>query len=109
MTECLPVVLFQGFFRRTLKKQLKYKPCKGGIKCNIDTGNRNKCQYCRYQRCINAGMSPDGKIFMYYQGFPSPGFWQKWDPFPRFKNNIFPKYFGMNNHSPDSECSRLNA
>ena len=28
--------------------------------CQIDAGTRNKCQFCRYQRCIYAGMSQDG-------------------------------------------------
>lgn len=53
----------KGFFRRTLKKQLVYKPCKGGSQCRIDTGTRNKCQCCRYQKCLNAGMSPNAVRF----------------------------------------------
>lgn len=53
--------VLQGFFRRTLKKQLVYKPCQMGNQCKIDAGTRNKCQYCRYQRCLNAGMSQDGR------------------------------------------------
>lgn len=52
--------LLQGFFRRTLKKQLTYRPCQMGSQCKIDQNSRNKCQYCRYQRCLNAGMSQDG-------------------------------------------------
>ncbi|XP_025110659.1 peroxisome proliferator-activated receptor delta-like isoform X1 [Pomacea canaliculata] len=53
----------KGFFRRTLKKQLVYKPCQMGSQCKIDAGTRNKCQYCRYQRCLNAGMSQDAVRF----------------------------------------------
>ncbi|XP_076456231.1 peroxisome proliferator-activated receptor delta-like [Babylonia areolata] len=53
----------KGFFRRTLKKQLVYKPCQMGNQCKIDAGTRNKCQYCRYQRCLNAGMSQDAVRF----------------------------------------------
>ncbi|KAL5005631.1 hypothetical protein ScPMuIL_016789 [Solemya velum] len=53
----------KGFFRRTLKKQLVYKPCRLGSQCKIDAGTRNKCQYCRYQKCINAGMSQDAVRF----------------------------------------------
>uniref|UniRef100_A0A2C9JBL1 Uncharacterized protein n=1 Tax=Biomphalaria glabrata TaxID=6526 RepID=A0A2C9JBL1_BIOGL len=53
----------KGFFRRTLKKQLVYKPCQAGSRCKIDTGTRNKCQYCRYQRCLFAGMSQDAVRF----------------------------------------------
>ncbi|XP_070188377.1 peroxisome proliferator-activated receptor delta-like [Littorina saxatilis] len=53
----------KGFFRRTLKKQLTYKACQLGNSCKIDAGTRNKCQYCRYQRCLNAGMSQDAVRF----------------------------------------------
>nr|QRG28752.1 peroxisome proliferator-activated receptor [Patella depressa] len=53
----------KGFFRRTLKKSLVYKPCQMGSQCKIDMGTRNKCQYCRYQRCLNAGMSQDAVRF----------------------------------------------
>ncbi|CAG5136767.1 unnamed protein product [Candidula unifasciata] len=53
----------KGFFRRTLKKQLVYKPCQSVTRCKIDTGSRNKCQYCRYQRCLFAGMSQDAVRF----------------------------------------------
>ncbi|KAK3775010.1 hypothetical protein RRG08_036304 [Elysia crispata] len=53
----------KGFFRRTLKKQLVYKPCQSGSRCKIDTETRNKCQYCRYQRCLFAGMSQDAVRF----------------------------------------------
>ncbi|KAL4217522.1 hypothetical protein ACF0H5_023971 [Mactra antiquata] len=53
----------KGFFRRTLKKQLVYKPCKESVQCRIDTGTRNKCQFCRYQKCLNAGMSPNAVRF----------------------------------------------
>ncbi|KAL3854866.1 hypothetical protein ACJMK2_014105 [Sinanodonta woodiana] len=53
----------KGFFRRTLKKKLVYKPCREGSKCRIDAGTRNKCQYCRYKKCLNAGMSQDAVRF----------------------------------------------
>ncbi|CAI9716521.1 peroxisome proliferator-activated receptor delta-like, partial [Octopus vulgaris] len=53
----------KGFFRRTLKKQLVYTPCKTGSQCRIDQITRNKCQYCRYQKCLNAGMSQDAVRF----------------------------------------------
>lgn len=53
----------KGFFRRTLKKNLNYRPCSEQSKCKINTASRNKCQYCRYQRCLNAGMSKDSVRF----------------------------------------------
>lgn len=53
----------KGFFRRTLKKELVYKPCRENSQCRIDAGSRNKCQFCRYQKCINAGMSQNAVRF----------------------------------------------
>nr|QGX48190.1 PPAR_1 [Sinonovacula constricta]QPO24037.1 peroxisomal proliferator-activated receptor [Sinonovacula constricta] len=53
----------KGFFRRTLKKDLVYKPCRENSQCRIDTGTRNKCQYCRYKKCLNAGMSQNAVRF----------------------------------------------
>ncbi|XP_048780555.2 peroxisome proliferator-activated receptor delta-like [Ostrea edulis] len=51
------------FFRRTLKKKLHYRPCSEQSRCKINTASRNKCQYCRYQRCLNAGMSKNSVRF----------------------------------------------
>ncbi|KAK3087421.1 hypothetical protein FSP39_005722 [Pinctada imbricata] len=53
----------KGFFRRTIKKDLVYRPCNSAKRCKINTGTRNKCQFCRYQRCINAGMSKSAVRF----------------------------------------------
>ncbi|XP_052814431.1 peroxisome proliferator-activated receptor delta-like [Mya arenaria] len=53
----------KGFFRRTLKKGLVYKPCKEHSRCRINAGSRNKCQFCRYLKCLNAGMSQNAVRF----------------------------------------------
>ena len=44
------------FFRRGLVENQGYN-CKGEKSCQINPRNRNNCRYCRYQKCINAGMS----------------------------------------------------
>ncbi|KAJ8016212.1 hypothetical protein DPEC_G00004850 [Dallia pectoralis] len=49
----------KGFFRRTLRLKLAYDPC--DLNCRIQKKNRNKCQYCRFQKCLLVGMSHDGK------------------------------------------------
>lgn len=54
-------LLFQGFFRRTVRQKLVYKPCENPKGCLIMRISRNRCQYCRMQRCIMAGMSHEGK------------------------------------------------
>ncbi|XP_019618227.1 PREDICTED: peroxisome proliferator-activated receptor gamma-like [Branchiostoma belcheri] len=51
----------KGFFRRTIRKNLTYKPCDGS--CTVHRRSRNKCQYCRFQKCLNAGMSHDSVRF----------------------------------------------
>lgn len=50
----------QGFFRRTIQKNLhptyscKYDGC-----CVIDKITRNQCQLCRFKKCISVGMAMD--------------------------------------------------
>ncbi|XP_066215663.1 peroxisome proliferator-activated receptor delta isoform X1 [Saccopteryx leptura] len=45
----------QGFFRRTIRMKLEYEKCERS--CKIQKKNRNKCQYCRFQKCLALGMS----------------------------------------------------
>uniref|UniRef100_A0A452U0K2 Peroxisome proliferator activated receptor delta n=1 Tax=Ursus maritimus TaxID=29073 RepID=A0A452U0K2_URSMA len=44
-----------GFFRRTIRMKLEYEKCERT--CKIQKKNRNKCQYCRFQKCVALGMS----------------------------------------------------
>ncbi|XP_040029643.2 peroxisome proliferator-activated receptor alpha [Gasterosteus aculeatus] len=45
----------KGFFRRTIRLKLEYDKCEH--KCKIQKKNRNKCQYCRFHKCLSVGMS----------------------------------------------------
>ncbi|KAE8613123.1 hypothetical protein XENTR_v10007579 [Xenopus tropicalis] len=45
----------KGFFRRTIRLKLAYERCER--MCKIQKKNRNKCQYCRFEKCLNVGMS----------------------------------------------------
>lgn len=45
----------KGFFRRTIRLKLEYDKCERS--CKILKKNRNKCQYCRFQKCLSVGMS----------------------------------------------------
>ncbi|XP_032819208.1 peroxisome proliferator-activated receptor delta isoform X2 [Petromyzon marinus] len=45
----------KGFFRRTIRMKLEYGNC--GLNCKIQKKNRNKCQFCRFQKCLSVGMS----------------------------------------------------
>ncbi|XP_067865808.1 retinoic acid receptor RXR-beta-A isoform X2 [Heterodontus francisci] len=45
----------KGFFKRTVRKDLTYT-CRDSKDCYIDKRQRNRCQYCRYQKCLASGM-----------------------------------------------------
>ncbi|XP_076442606.1 uncharacterized protein LOC143281308 [Babylonia areolata] len=51
----------KGFFRRMVKEREPgmYK-CSTGGHCEISMNTRNMCKACRYQKCINNGMSMEG-------------------------------------------------
>ncbi|KAK0397681.1 hypothetical protein QR680_002218 [Steinernema hermaphroditum] len=48
----------KGFFRRSIQKACEYK-CQKDRNCTIEKMSRNRCQSCRLQKCIQAGMSRD--------------------------------------------------
>lgn len=48
----------KGFFKRTVQKNAKYV-CVADRNCPIDKRRRNRCQYCRFQKCLREGMSPE--------------------------------------------------
>lgn len=52
----------QGFFRRTVRMKLEYEKCERS--CKIQKKNRNKCQYCRFQKCLALGMSHNGESWL---------------------------------------------
>lgn len=45
----------KGFFKRTVQKQLEYT-CKADGNCEVNQMTRNRCQYCRFQKCLVNGM-----------------------------------------------------
>lgn len=51
----MTVLYHQGFFRRTIRLKLAYDRCDRS--CKIQKKNRNKCQYCRFHKCLSVGMS----------------------------------------------------
>lgn len=50
----------KGFFKRTIRKDLTYT-CRDNKDCQIDKRQRNRCQYCRYQKCLAMGMKREGE------------------------------------------------
>ncbi|KAE8581161.1 hypothetical protein XENTR_v10024685 [Xenopus tropicalis] len=50
----------KGFFKRTVQKNAKYV-CLANKNCPVDKRRRNRCQYCRFQKCLVVGMVKEGK------------------------------------------------
>ncbi|XP_022245332.1 nuclear receptor subfamily 2 group C member 2-like isoform X2 [Limulus polyphemus] len=48
----------KGFFKRSIRKQLGYA-CRGNRDCEVTKHHRNRCQYCRLQKCLAMGMRAD--------------------------------------------------
>ncbi|XP_072531493.1 retinoic acid receptor beta-like isoform X2 [Salminus brasiliensis] len=48
----------KGFFRRSIQKNMMYT-CHRDKNCIINKVTRNRCQYCRLQKCFAVGMSKE--------------------------------------------------
>ncbi|XP_033927310.1 retinoic acid receptor gamma-A-like [Melopsittacus undulatus] len=48
----------KGFFRRSIQKNMVYT-CHRDKNCQIDKVTRNRCQFCRLQKCFEVGMSKE--------------------------------------------------
>lgn len=46
------------FFKRTLQGKKEYKTCSHS--CVIDKAQRKRCSYCRFKKCLEVGMRPEG-------------------------------------------------
>ncbi|KAG5282548.1 hypothetical protein AALO_G00057240 [Alosa alosa] len=53
----------KGFFRRSIQQNINYKMCVKNEKCLIMRMNRNRCQHCRFKKCLGVGMSRDAVRF----------------------------------------------
>ncbi|NXP59429.1 NR1D1 protein, partial [Chloropsis cyanopogon] len=47
----------KGFFRRSIQQNIQYKKCLKNENCSIVRINRNRCQQCRFKKCLLVGMS----------------------------------------------------
>lgn len=59
----------KGFFKRTVQKGSKYV-CLADRSCPVDKRRRNRCQFCRFQKCLSVGMVKEvylnKYIFIYF-------------------------------------------
>ncbi|KAK2851801.1 hypothetical protein Q5P01_008077 [Channa striata] len=46
----------KGFFKRTVQKNSRYV-CLANKDCTVDKRRRNRCQFCRFQKCLAVGMA----------------------------------------------------
>ncbi|KAJ8347129.1 hypothetical protein SKAU_G00285300 [Synaphobranchus kaupii] len=53
----------KGFFRRSIQQNINYKMCVKNENCVIMRMNRNRCQHCRFKKCLSVGMSRDAVRF----------------------------------------------
>ncbi|KAM6967562.1 nuclear receptor subfamily 1 group D member 2a [Aplochiton taeniatus] len=53
----------KGFFRRSIQQNIQYKKCLKMDSCTIMRINRNRCQQCRFKKCLAVGMSRDAVRF----------------------------------------------
>lgn len=52
----------KSFFRRSIRSNARYA-CRGSRTCTIEKHTRNRCQYCRLQKCMDTGMRKEGMCF----------------------------------------------
>ncbi len=50
----------KSFFRRSVRANARYA-CRGNRTCAIEKNTRNRCQYCRMQKCASMGMRKEGE------------------------------------------------
>ena len=50
----------KSFFRRSVRAGARYA-CRSSRGCTIEKHTRNRCQYCRLQKCMQMGMRKEGK------------------------------------------------
>lgn len=48
----------KGFFKRTVQKKSTYV-CLANKNCPVDKRRRNRCQFCRFEKCLAVGMAKE--------------------------------------------------
>ncbi|CAD6185000.1 unnamed protein product [Caenorhabditis auriculariae] len=54
----------KGFFRRSIQRRMDYR-CLRDSQCSVNRQNRNRCQACRFKKCIEVGMTRETPAMRY--------------------------------------------
>lgn len=60
----------KGFFKRTVQNRRVYT-CVADGNCEITKAQRNRCQYCRFKKCIEQGMVLQGRYHSFFSKLPT--------------------------------------
>lgn len=52
----------QAFFIRSTSEKTSIFECPGDRRCNISVHTRTACKFCRFQKCLKAGMTRKGQV-----------------------------------------------
>ena len=58
----------KGFFKRSVQNKKVYSCRNLTQDCPVDKRHRNRCQFCRLQKCIKAGMLKEGWCLFFFSG-----------------------------------------
>lgn len=59
--------------QRTVQKNAKYV-CLANKNCPVDKRRRNRCQFCRFQKCLVVGMVREGMLYVLGNEKQNPSF-----------------------------------
>ena len=62
----------KGFFKRSVQNKKVYSCRNLTQDCPVDKRHRNRCQFCRLQKCIKAGMLKEGWCLIFFARRSSP-------------------------------------
>jgi len=91
----------KGFFKRSIRKENGYL-CRGNKDCQVNKSQRNRCQYCRMEKCLAMGMSGDSVQSERRPGRPSLGVRKR-----RISNPVLQRQYPTSNNNIALEYPKI--